>query len=198
MSSRALRFGVRRRSLLRRCSPFRTGTCSTAASPTGRSATGRSCSPRWSAWCWRCNGAVAAWLIAAGAILGAGVYTYNIYPIALVAMAVALAILSMVCVRREDRAWWLPSIAIAAAVRFVVRIPMFTVWLDRDSCYWEHFDNYAETRLLREGPLRAGALRREDRTRRRAGEDDSRRPTRTTRAFDDRRRQRTARRSSIR
>ena len=65
------------------------------------------------------------WFIAAGALLGLGIYTYNIYPIAVIAVFAFVAIMWFAEWRhRDDRGWWLRSLAWFAGAAFVVALPM--------------------------------------------------------------------------
>lgn len=90
------------------------------------------------------------WFIAAGVFLGLGTYTYNLYPVAVVAIAVFLAITTLTTYRRgDDFRWWRGSMLITAAVAFVVFAPMLTQILDRDSAYWWHVENYSEVGVWR-------------------------------------------------
>lgn len=90
------------------------------------------------------------WFAAAGVFLGLGFYTYNIYPIAVVAVTVFLAITTWTTYRRGDEfRWWRGSLLVTGAVAFVVFAPMLTQILDRDSAYWWHVENYSEVGVWR-------------------------------------------------
>ncbi len=83
------------------------------------------------------------WFVAAGVLLGLGVYTYNIYPIALVAVAVFLAVVTWTRYRTELRPW-LARLALTAGVAFVVALPMIWYVSDPNAYYWDHVTNYSE------------------------------------------------------
>ena len=90
------------------------------------------------------------WFIAAGALLGLGIYTYNIYPIAVIAVFAFVAIMWFVEWRhREDRAWWLRSLAWFGGAAFVVALPMLIYVANPNSYYWDHIDNYSEVGVAR-------------------------------------------------
>lgn len=85
------------------------------------------------------------WFVAAGVLLGLGIYTYNIYPIAVVAVFVFVAIMWLIDWRhREDRRWWLASTLAFGAAAFIVALPMFMYLSNPDAYYWKHIDNYQE------------------------------------------------------
>jgi 4-amino-4-deoxy-L-arabinose transferase-like glycosyltransferase len=86
-----------------------------------------------------------SWFVAAGVLLGLGIYTYNIYPIAVVAVFVFVGIMWMIDWRhRDDRGWWLGSTVAFGAAAFVVALPMFIYLSNPDAYYWKHIDNYQE------------------------------------------------------
>jgi 4-amino-4-deoxy-L-arabinose transferase-like glycosyltransferase len=90
------------------------------------------------------------WFVAAGALLGLGIYTYNIYPIAVIAVFVFVAIMWFVEWRhRADRGWWLRSIAWFAGAAFIVALPMLIYVANPDSYYWDHIGNYSEVGVAR-------------------------------------------------
>ena len=90
-----------------------------------------------------------AWFVASGAILGLGVYTYNVYPIAVVAFALSVAIITFVRRRGPEWRWWRGSVLVLFAVAFVVALPMFIYVARPNSYYWKHFDNYSEVSVTR-------------------------------------------------
>ncbi len=100
-----------------------------------------------------------AWFVASGLILGLGVYTYNIYPIAVVAFAMFVAILSLVRYRGAEWRWWRGSVLMTSAVALVVALPMIVYVARPSSYYWSHFDNYTEVSVMQTREYRdAGAL----------------------------------------
>jgi len=85
------------------------------------------------------------WFVAAGALLGLGIYTYNIYPVAVVAVFAFVGIMWLSEWRhRDDRRWWLGSTLAFGAAAFVVALPMFIYLSNPDAYYWKHIDNYQE------------------------------------------------------
>ncbi len=85
-----------------------------------------------------------AWFVASGVILGLGVYTYNIYPIAVAAFALAVAIISFVRYRGAEWRWWRGSVLALFAAALVVALPMIVYVARPYSYYWSHFGNYAD------------------------------------------------------
>lgn len=91
-----------------------------------------------------------AWFLAGGVLLGLGVYTYNIYPIAVVAVFAFLAIMALIKLRAADDAqWWMRSSLALAGVSFVVALPFLIYISDPDAYYWKHIDNYSEVGVAR-------------------------------------------------
>lgn len=82
------------------------------------------------------------WFAAAGLLLGAGVYTYNVYPIAIGAVAVSVAIVTIVRYRGDLR-WWLRSLALMFGVALIVAAPMIWYVADPDAYYWQHLNDYS-------------------------------------------------------
>ncbi|MEX2227740.1 MAG: glycosyltransferase family 39 protein [Dehalococcoidia bacterium] len=90
------------------------------------------------------------WFVAGGVLLGLGIYTYNIYPIAVVAVLVFIGIMWLIDWRnRDDRRWWLGSTLAFGAAAFVVALPMFIYLSNPDAYYWKHIDNYQEVGVAR-------------------------------------------------
>lgn len=91
-----------------------------------------------------------AWFVAGGVLLGLGVYTYNIYPIAVVAVFAFLTIIAVIRMRANDDArWWIRSSLALAGVSFVVALPFLIYISDPDAYYWDHIDNYSEVGVAR-------------------------------------------------
>jgi 4-amino-4-deoxy-L-arabinose transferase-like glycosyltransferase len=84
-----------------------------------------------------------AWFIASGALLGLGVYTYNIYPVAVAAVAVFVAIITLMRYRHALRLW-LARLGLMAGAALIVALPMIWYVSDPDAYYWKHIDNYSE------------------------------------------------------
>lgn len=90
-----------------------------------------------------------AWFVASGAVLGLGMYTYNVYPIAVVAFALSVAIISLVHERGAAWRWWRGSLLALFGTAFVVALPMLIYVARPNSYYWSHFDNYSEVSVTR-------------------------------------------------
>lgn len=91
-----------------------------------------------------------AWFIAAGLLLGVGVYTYNIYPIVVIATFTFLAIIGVMKMRADDDArWWAGSSLLLAGVALVVALPFLWYISNPDAYYWKHIDNYSEVGVAR-------------------------------------------------
>jgi 4-amino-4-deoxy-L-arabinose transferase-like glycosyltransferase len=88
-----------------------------------------------------------AWFAAAGALLGLGMYTYNVYPIAVVAVAVFIAVLTVAHRRSLARPWWLGAQALFWVAALVTALPMIVYVADRDVYYWRHVDRYETQRI---------------------------------------------------
>jgi 4-amino-4-deoxy-L-arabinose transferase-like glycosyltransferase len=88
------------------------------------------------------------WFVAAGVLLGLGVYTYNIYPIALVAVA-AFCLIMTWARRRSGLRPWLTSMALMWGAAIVVALPMTWYVSDPNAFYWSHVTNYSEVGVTR-------------------------------------------------
>ena len=103
------------------------------------------------------------WFVAGGALLGLGVYTYNIYPVAVLAAYVFIAVMSLRIVLRARRTAaevvpddalpeprpWLRGVALFTLAALVVALPMINYLRNPDAYYWKHFDNYGDVRVTR-------------------------------------------------
>ncbi len=85
-----------------------------------------------------------AWYAAGGALLGIGAYTYNIYPVAVLAVVVSIVVISWL--RRRNVPWrrYRVSLALMAMVALVVALPMIVYVARPSSYYWFHVNNYSE------------------------------------------------------
>ena len=81
------------------------------------------------------------WFVAAGAVLGLGLYTYNVYPIFVFAFSAWVAVYTLVFKRRELMPWC-RNVALAAVTAFVVGIPLFLYMADSDNDYFGHYRGY--------------------------------------------------------
>lgn len=113
------------------------------------------------------------WYVGAGILLGVGVYTYNIYPVAVVATSAFIAVISVrvwLTARRgapsapgdesadaphrtalnppAPRAW-LRGIALLGVAALVVALAMIWYVSDPHAYYWQHFNNYEDVRITR-------------------------------------------------
>jgi hypothetical protein len=118
------------------------------------------------------------WYAASGALLGIGVYTYNIDPIAIVAAGAFIAIMSVrvllarrgeplpqplppqavgTAVERADagsdtlprRRAWFRGVAVLALAAVTVALPFLNYVRNPDAYYWAHFNNYEDVRITR-------------------------------------------------
>jgi len=90
------------------------------------------------------------WFAAGGALLGLGIYAYNVDAIALVAAAaffVAMALLRFR--RRSELRRWCALAGVTAAVALVVALPFAWYVSNPDAYYWKHIDDYRNTGVLR-------------------------------------------------
>ncbi len=83
------------------------------------------------------------WFAGAGFFLGLGFYTYNIYPIAVIAVFAFLGLMTLMHYRRDLR-WWSRSMVLFGGVAAVVALPMIVYVADPDSFFWWHVNNYSE------------------------------------------------------
>lgn len=90
------------------------------------------------------------WFLAAGGLLGLGIYTYNIYPIAVIAVFAFTGLMWLTDFRhRDDREWWLRSLAWFGAAAFVVALPMLIYLSNPNAYYWKHIENYSQVGVAR-------------------------------------------------
>lgn len=87
------------------------------------------------------------WFIGGGVLLGLGMYTYNIYPIAVAAVGVYVALLTWTRYRGGEWRWWRGSMLVFWGVGLLVATPMLLEIADPDSFYWFHIRNYGEVRV---------------------------------------------------
>lgn len=90
-----------------------------------------------------------AWFAAAGFALGLGVYTYNIYPIAVVAFAASVATITLVRYRSAEQRWWRASVLAMFAVAMIVALPMIVYVARPSSYYWSHVEDYSSVDVTR-------------------------------------------------
>lgn len=91
------------------------------------------------------------WWLAGGALLGLGVYAYNVYPIAFV--AVTAWILLLILVRWRAGEPWQPLFrhaALAAIAAFAVALPFIIYISDPDAFYWTHIEDYSQVSITRQ------------------------------------------------
>jgi len=104
------------------------------------------------------------WFAAAGVPLGLSVYAYNIGFIAVLAVAVVLAVLTLVRYPswKALRLWWL-SPALCFGVALIVVLPFFWYISDPHAYFWVHIDSYRDLGVLRSTDYRvadtAGKIR---------------------------------------
>lgn len=95
-----------------------------------------------------------AWFVASGGLLGLGVYTYNIYPIAVAAVAVAIIAIGWLRYRGAEWAWWRGSVLVLGGAAVVVALPMIVYLANPHAYYWSHIDNYSDVGVLRSTEFR--------------------------------------------
>jgi len=79
-----------------------------------------------------------------GVLLGLGAYTYNIYPVAVVALVVAIGIISWLRCRGASWRRYRLSLALMAIAALIVALPMILYVARPSSYYWFHVNNYSE------------------------------------------------------
>ena len=82
------------------------------------------------------------WFAAAGALLGLGLYTYNIYPIFVIAFAVWVGVYTLVFKRGAAFLPWARKVALAAVISVVVGLPLFIYMADPANDYFGHYRGY--------------------------------------------------------
>jgi 4-amino-4-deoxy-L-arabinose transferase-like glycosyltransferase len=88
------------------------------------------------------------WFAAAGAALGLGLYTYNVYPVAIFAVFVFLLIMTVMRYRRRDMwRWWGGSMGLFGGAALLVALPMLIYLANPNSFYWEHIRGYGDVRV---------------------------------------------------
>lgn len=99
------------------------------------------------------------WFLLAGASLGLGLYTYNVYPIFVVAFALWVLAYTFVWKRGPGLALWVCNVAIAALASFAVALPLFVYVASAGSGYFEHYRSYYQQySVLQSRPFQEGDL----------------------------------------
>ena len=99
-----------------------------------------------------------AWFAASGAILGLGVYTYNVYPIAVAAVAIAIAIITFTRYRGDRWRWWRGSMFVLFGVALLVALPMIIYIARPYSYYWSHVRDYSTASVTNSPEFRHAGL----------------------------------------
>jgi 4-amino-4-deoxy-L-arabinose transferase-like glycosyltransferase len=90
------------------------------------------------------------WFAGGGALMGLGVYAYNVYPIAIVAVAVFAVVMALVHYRkRDDLRWWAGSMGLCFAMALAVALPFVIYISDPDSYYWKHIEDYSHVSVTK-------------------------------------------------
>ena len=90
------------------------------------------------------------WFFPAGALLGFGIYAYNVDAIVIVAMGVFFAVMAFVGYdERAELRWWGSAAGICLGAAFVVALPFIIYISDPNAYYWAHIDDYRDTGVLR-------------------------------------------------
>ncbi|MPZ47847.1 MAG: hypothetical protein GEU75_00755 [Dehalococcoidia bacterium] len=84
------------------------------------------------------------WFAAAGAVLGLGLYTYNVYPIFIIAFALWVAVYTLLRKRGPEFMPWAQNVALAALVSLIVALPLFLYVADPANDYFNHYRGYYE------------------------------------------------------
>jgi 4-amino-4-deoxy-L-arabinose transferase-like glycosyltransferase len=82
------------------------------------------------------------WFAAAGAVLGLGLYTYNVYPIFVIAFALWVLAYTLVFKRGPGFREWGMRVALAAVASIVVALPLFLYIADPKNDYFAHYRGY--------------------------------------------------------
>lgn len=99
------------------------------------------------------------WFLLAGASLGLGIYTYNVYPIFVVAFAFWVLAHTFVWERGPGLSLWLRNVAIAALASFVVALPLFAYAARGGGSYFNHYRSYYEQySVLQSPPFQQGGF----------------------------------------
>jgi len=85
------------------------------------------------------------WFALAGATLGLGLYTYNIYPIFVIAFTVWVVLYTLQNKRGAAFKPWATKVALAAGIAFLYGIPLFVYILTPSNEYFDHYNQYYET-----------------------------------------------------
>jgi 4-amino-4-deoxy-L-arabinose transferase-like glycosyltransferase len=81
------------------------------------------------------------WFVAAGAMLGLGLYTYNVYPIFVIAFALWVAVYTLLFKRRELSVWT-GNVGLAVVAAVIVGLPLFLYMADQNNDYFNHYRGY--------------------------------------------------------
>lgn len=97
------------------------------------------------------------WFALAGAALGLGLYTYNVYPIFVVAFAVWVALYTLQNKRGAAFKPWAKNVAVAAAVSLLYGLPLFLYIANPSNHYFDHYRGYYEQySVLKTAPYENG------------------------------------------
>jgi len=90
------------------------------------------------------------WFLAGGALLGLGVYAYNVDAIAIVAVAAFFAIMTTTTWRRREPVrLWCAAMSVTGTSALIVALPFIWYVSNPDAYYWKHIDDYRSTGVLR-------------------------------------------------
>ena len=82
------------------------------------------------------------WFAATGAVLGLGLYTYNIYPVFVLGFSIWVAAYTLLYKRGANLKVWSRKVALAGGVSFVVGLPLFAFVATHTHDYFAHYDEY--------------------------------------------------------
>src|SRR5688572_12393757 len=92
------------------------------------------------------------WFALAGATLGLGLYTYNIYPIFVIAFSIWVVLYTLQNKRGAAFRPWAGKVALAAGIAFLSGLPLFIYILTPSNHYFDHYNQYYETYSVLQTP----------------------------------------------
>jgi 4-amino-4-deoxy-L-arabinose transferase-like glycosyltransferase len=84
------------------------------------------------------------WFVAAGAVLGLGVYTYNVYPVFVFAFSLWVLAYTLLFKRGPELTQWVQNVSLAAVTALIFALPLFLYMVDADNHYFDHYRGYYE------------------------------------------------------
>ncbi len=84
------------------------------------------------------------WYLAAGGLLGLGLYTYNVYPVFVLAFTIWVAAYTFIYKRGDDFRAWARNVAAAAGTSLVMGLPLFIFVVSHAHGYFSHYSEYVD------------------------------------------------------